>query len=141
LEEIWKNCKLLWRERLVLRMWMVDPALLCLKHLCGEHGEIHKHRHNFVKGHSIDGRIAGNAVEPASMQSRHDELEAEIRRRAVEAGRKPPSSPFEQPDLSVYPPEQRDYVIDREAALKLLLDRCDECRRLHIGEDSDDVQP
>jgi len=65
------------------------------------------------------------------MQERHDELEAEIRRRAIEAGRKPPSSPFEQPDLSAYPPEHRDYQIDRQAAKELLIGRCEECRKRH----------
>jgi hypothetical protein len=106
---------------------------MCLQHLLGEHGEIHKHRHNFVKGHSIAGRIEGNAVEPQSMQTRHDELEAEIRRRAEAAGRKPPCSPFEQPDLSTYSPEHRDYQIDRDAAKELLIGRCEDCRNRHKG--------
>jgi hypothetical protein len=117
-----------------MRMWMTDPRLMCRQHLLGEHGEIHKHRHNFVKGHSIAGRIAGNAVEPISMQIRHDELEAEIRRRARKAGRKPPKSPYEQPDLSGYPEEHRTYKINREAATALLLGRCEECRRRHEGQ-------
>ncbi|MFW6247177.1 MAG: hypothetical protein ACOC22_03345 [bacterium] len=30
-------------------MWGINPELLCKKHLLGEHGEIHKHRYNFVK--------------------------------------------------------------------------------------------
>jgi hypothetical protein len=34
-----------------MRMWLVDPALLCDKHLLGEHGELHKFQHCFVKGH------------------------------------------------------------------------------------------
>lgn len=110
---------------------MVDPGLMCQQHLLGEHGEIHKHRHNFIKGHRIDGRIAGNAVEPAAMKSRHDDLEKEIRRRAARAGRKPPSSPYAQPDLSAYPPEQRNYRINREVALKMLLNRCPDCKAKH----------
>ena len=110
---------------------MTNPKLMCLQHLLGEHGEIHKHRHNFVKGHSIAGRIEGNAVEPLMMKQRHDELEREIRRRARVAGRRPPSSPYEQPDLSAYSVEQRCYQIDREAARQLLIGRCEDCRRLH----------
>jgi hypothetical protein len=27
-----------------MMMWMIDPVLLCRKHLLGEHGEIHKFR-------------------------------------------------------------------------------------------------
>jgi hypothetical protein len=113
---------------------MIEPHLMCQQHLLGEHGEIHKHRHNFVKGHRIDGRIEGNAVEPMSMQSRHDELEAEIVKRAIAAGREPPCSPFEQPDLSAYPPEQRNYKIDVEAARAMLLERCEDCRAIHDVE-------
>jgi hypothetical protein len=88
-------------------MWMVNPVWLCMQHLSGEHNEIHKHRHNFEKGHSIAGRIAINACEPISMKTRHDELEAEIQRRARVAGRKPPHSPYEIPDLSYLSDEHR----------------------------------
>ncbi len=114
-----------------MRMWMTDPRLMCMQHLLGEHGEIHKHRHNFVKGHSMAGRIEINAVEPLSLKTRHDELETEIRRRAVEAGRKPPCSPFEQPDLDAYSDEHREYRIDREAARELLVNRCEDCCSRH----------
>ena len=110
-----------------VRMWMVNPLFLCARHLSGEHGEIHKHRHNFVKHHSIAGRIEGNACEPMSMKARHNELEAELQRRAIEAGRKPPSSPYEQPDLSHLPEEHRTYQVDQEASLRLLVERCPEC--------------
>lgn len=110
---------------------MTDPRRMCMKHLLGEHGELHKHRHVFEKGHSIDGRIKGNAVEPLAMRQRHDALEKEIRRRACEAGREPPSSPFEQPSLAKYPEHQREYRIDRIAARELLFERCEECRKRH----------
>ena len=40
-----------------MRMWMIKPELLCRQHLLGEHSEIHKHKHNFEKGHSIKGRL------------------------------------------------------------------------------------
>lgn len=59
-----------------MRMWKVDPKLLCRKHFVGEHGEIHKFRHNFVKKHKISGRLYPVVqIEPADMQLRHDELE------------------------------------------------------------------
>jgi hypothetical protein len=80
----------------------------------------------------MKGRIEGNAVEPMSMKSRHDELEAEIVKRAIAAGRKPPCSPFEQPDLSHYPARVREYKIDVEAARTMLIERCYKCRKRHI---------
>lgn len=78
-------------------MWVgVDPTLLCRNHLLGEHGEIHKHRHNFVKRHSIAGRISPIVqIVPALMKSRHDALAAEMVRRGHNH-----NSPYELPDLS-----------------------------------------
>lgn len=58
-----------------MRMWMIDPAFLCRKHLLGAHGEIHKHRHTFEKKYSIDGRITPIVqIEPGSMKEEHDRL-------------------------------------------------------------------
>jgi Pyrimidine dimer DNA glycosylase len=62
-----------------MRMWCINPRLLCDKHLLGEHGEIHKHRHNFVKRHSIAGRVYPVAqIEPLSMADRHEVLAQEM---------------------------------------------------------------
>jgi hypothetical protein len=110
---------------------MIEPELLCMQHLLGEHGEIHKHKHNFEKGHSITGRIAINAVEPLSLKSRHDALEAEIVKRAIKAGRKPPSSPFQQPDLKHYAPNEINYKINVEQNRLLLIQRCSNCKQLN----------
>jgi hypothetical protein len=84
---------------------MIDPKLLCRKHLLGEHGEIHKHRHSFVKKHSIFGRIG--QIEPESMQSRHDELAIEMVNRGYKH-----NSPYIQPDLSYLPDDQRYAKVD-----------------------------
>jgi len=54
---IYEFCKIIFLGENKMRMWMVEPKLLCKKHLLGEHNEIHKHRHNFVKKHSVKGRI------------------------------------------------------------------------------------
>lgn len=62
-----------------MRMWMIDPSLLCRM---GCHGEIHKHRHNYVKKHRIDGRIYPVVqIEPASMKIEHDRLAEEMIKR------------------------------------------------------------
>ena len=103
-----------------MRMWMINTTLLCRNHLLGEHGEIHKHRHNFVKGHSIKGRRG--AIEPMAMKSRHDELADEMLRRGYKH-----ESPYEQPDLSHYALEDRSMKVDRVESLSLLLGRCNQC--------------
>lgn len=107
-----------------MRMWMLPPQILCRAHLLGEHGEIHKHRHNFVKQHSIQGRIDGNAVEPLAMETRHDELAQEMLRRGYNH-----KSPYSLPDLSYLKKEQREYKVCKESSLSLLLERCENCKK------------
>ena len=108
-----------------MRMWMIDPQLLCRKHLLGEHNEIHKHRHNFVNGNSIEGRRG--QIEPAKMQSRHAALAAEMLARWYRH-----ESPYEQPDLSRY--DLRGFVVSRKASMVDLRGRCEECaKRIAAG--------
>jgi len=104
-----------------MRMWMIPPGLLCDKHLLGEHGEIHKHRHNFVKGHSIAGRISPVVqIEPQSMKKRHDVLSVEMRLRGMNH-----KSPYVQPDVSSYPVV---YVNQTQSMLDLR-ERCKDCKK------------
>lgn len=107
-----------------MRMWMINPKLLCRKHLLGEHNEIHKHRHNFVKGYKIDGRIHPIVqIEPISMQSRHDELAKEMVRRGYNH-----QSPFTQPNLNNYGDEVINAKVDINTSIKDLCERCEECK-------------
>jgi len=105
-----------------MRMWMVPTQCLCRQHLLGEHSEIHKHRHNFEKGHSIAGRISPVVtVEPASMEKRHDELVNEMLERGYNH-----KSPYSQPDLSKYPGIE-DVHVDVNLSLDELSRRCPAC--------------
>jgi hypothetical protein len=104
---------------------MVDPKILCNKHLLGEHGEIHKHRHNFVKQHSIAKRISPVVqIEPRNMQSRHNELAKEMLRRGMNH-----QSPFEQPDISYLKDKERLANVDINNSLADLSNRCTECAK------------
>lgn len=107
-----------------MRMWMIDPKLLCRKHLLGEHGEIHKHKHNFEKHHSMSGRIFPIVlIEPSSMKTRHDELAREMLKRGYNH-----QSPFEMPDISYLPENEINALVDMEYNIKDLSNRCPECR-------------
>lgn len=109
-----------------MRMWMINPKLLCKKHLLGEHGEIHKHRHNFIKHHGIHGRIFPIVqIEPSSMKLRHDNLAAEMLRRGYNH-----QSPYEQPDISYLQNSERYVKVDLEYNIKDLSDRCLDCGKL-----------
>lgn len=105
-----------------MRMWMLEPKIMCNKHLIGEHGELHKFLHNWQKKHKIDGRIAGNAMEPLIYKSRHDELANEMIRRNFNH-----KSPLEQPDFSYLLEAQRNYKVDKVESLALLVSRCNKC--------------
>jgi hypothetical protein len=98
---------------------MVNPSFLCDQHLLGEHGEIHKHRHNFVKGHSIEGRRG--QIEPFEMGKRHDALAEEMVARGMNH-----KSPYQQPDLSAY--DLNGFIVDVEKSLQDLIQRCPKCK-------------
>jgi len=107
-----------------MRMWMVDPKLLCRQHLLGEHNEIHKHKHNFEKKHSINKRIENGQIEPSSMKTRHDELVAEMLNRGYNH-----NSPYEMPDILYLPEYQQNFKVDKNHALQDLQNRCNECQK------------
>lgn len=97
-----------------MRMWMLPPSCMCLRHRLGEHAEIHKHRHNFVAGHSIEGRRG--QIEPAAMQERHDELAATFKNH---------HSPYAQPNLDLY--DLTGFIVDPHESARDLTARCSEC--------------
>jgi hypothetical protein len=102
---------------------MIDPLLLCNKHLLGEHGEIHKHRHNFVKQHSIKGRIAPVVqIEPLAMKERHDVLAVEMLRRNMNH-----CSDYEQPELSYLDDADCCATVDKLQSINDLMIRCHDC--------------
>lgn len=108
-----------------MRMWGVNPKLLCRNHLLGEHNEIHKHRHNFVKKHRITKRIKPVVqIEPENMKKRHDELAEEMISRGYKH-----QSPYEQPDLSHLTNEERYAKIDLNISINDLVQRCVECEK------------
>jgi hypothetical protein len=93
-----------------------------MKHIVGEHGEIHKHRHNFLKKHSISGRIKPIVqICPELMEKRHNELVAYL---------KTHKSPYIQPNLSHLSDEERFAEVDIEYNKKDLASRCPECKKL-----------
>jgi hypothetical protein len=103
---------------------MIDPKLLCRQHLLGEHAEIHKFRHNFVKQHSIDGRLSPVVqIEPIEMERRHNDLAAEMVRRGYKH-----QSPYSLPDLSYLSHDQVFAKVDREESRRDLCERCEACR-------------
>lgn len=105
-----------------MRMWMVDPAIMCRQHLLGEHVECHMILSTLRAGKSISGYIKNNCVEPHSIKIRHDQLFMEMKNRGYNHQSEMIllfGEPFIFPDVK----------IDRDQAKNLLFGRCESCRR------------
>lgn len=100
---------------------MVDPALLCRKHLLGEHVECHMFRGSLLKGRSLQGFLATGLLDSRLLAHRHDRLAKEMLRRGYRHASPLPCD-F---DAKAAPGN-----VDRAAAQRELAARCDECRLL-----------
>jgi len=57
---------------------MVDPKILCRKHLLGEHVELHMFVGTIQKGVSLDGYVSRGLVDTSKIASRHEALVEEM---------------------------------------------------------------
>ena len=64
-----------------MRMWMVDPRVMCRQHLLGEHVEIHMFVGAISRGKSVKGYLEKGLLEVHNMYARHEELMEEMKRR------------------------------------------------------------
>jgi len=100
-----------------MRMWMVPPAILCRKHLLGEHVELHMFAGHFRLGRKM-GKYS-SLCEPEKIESRHSDLVAEMEARGYDH-----ASP-----LSFTYKGSEPGSVDSAASLDELLRRCPECRK------------
>jgi len=96
---------------------MVDPAVLCRKHLLGEHLELHMFVGTIKRGTSIQGYAANNLLESRSISFRHEQLVQEMQRRGYDH-----ASPL------VFHDKLNAGEVNRDESLRELLSRCKECR-------------
>jgi len=103
-----------------MRMWMVEPAIMCRQHLLGEHVELHMMAAHLQRGRRIDKFVTNNCAQPRSIKARHRVLAAEMIRRGYHH-----ASPLDQPPVAAHQhPEAR---VDATSALQDLLTRCQAC--------------
>lgn len=103
----------------VMRMWGVNPALLCDKHLLGEHVEMHMFAGSIRKGISTQGYEQTGLVVLSKIRSRHDALAREMKRRGMNH-----RSPMER-----IVDGRKGGWINQQENLKELKRRCRECRK------------
>jgi hypothetical protein len=98
-------------------MWMVEPGMMCDKHLRGEHVECHMFVGTIRQGKSLAGYVRDGIVDTSLIKERHDQLAAEM---VLRGGKH--KSPIEQPDC-----ERQGRVDVHESAVELAR-RCPVCR-------------
>lgn len=107
-----------------MRMWMVNPKILCRRHLLGEHVETHMFGGALRKKMSMLGYVQNNLFEPRSLLSRHNRLAEEMKNRGMIH-----KSKLRFHNSRYLPPLQRDAKVNKKSALKDLLSRCPECSK------------
>jgi len=110
-----------------MRMWMVDPKIMCRQHLLGEHREMHALRGMIMKGLSLDGYVRNNCLQFRDIKKRHDRIVAEMIRRGYNH-----YSPLEEiPDMVTikYSYFVQESKVDVESSLQDLLQRCVRCSK------------
>lgn len=108
-------------------MWLCDTEIMCQKHLCGEHLEMHMFVGAINKGKKMDGYLKNNCLEPRKLYIRHKELADEMIRRGY--NHKSPIYDYSCHGLINWPTKKQDKQINKETALKDLLERCPKCRK------------
>lgn len=100
-------------------MWMLDPKVLCSKHLLGEHVELHMLLGFLKKGKNLGKFLKKKQVDPSKLKERHEALVEEMGSRYYKH-----YSPLEIPD-------DIDLVsspVDLKANAQDLTNRCEECK-------------
>lgn len=112
-----------------MRMWMVDPALLCRQHLLGEHNELHMLAGTLLRGKSVDGFIRQGLLEPLRLDERHAALAHEMLARGFRHQSPLPDAESLRAALAAYAPQVRLATVDTALALHELVRRCPRCAR------------
>ena len=103
-------------------MWLVDPQVMCRKHLLGEHVEMHMLVGTIARGKSLAGYVAKGLIDTTQIQSRHDALAQEMLARGYKH-----KSPL------VVPPVEAMGHVDSLASIKELARRCELCASRQNG--------
>lgn len=101
-----------------MRMWLVDPGLLCRNHLLGEHKEVHMLAGCVRRGKTLGRYITDGLVDPTRLDERHEQLVEEMARRGYNH-----QSPLQDHTYHGSPG-----CVDPVANLDDLADRCPACR-------------
>jgi hypothetical protein len=101
-----------------MRMWLVNPRLMCRQHLLGEHVEMHMFVGHIRLGRKLGRYASEGMVDTRKIQARHDQLVAEMGFRGYDH-----KSPMNYAD------KLAEGRVNKATSLQELLRRCPECGR------------
>jgi hypothetical protein len=107
-----------------MRMWMVDPRIMCFKHLCREHCEVHRLVANLRKGRDVRSYLLRQVIDISSIYARHKELEDEIMARGGKL-----DSPLSVAECVAFARWYGSTTVNIGRSLADLSDCCKECRK------------
>lgn len=107
-----------------MRMWMVDPAIMCREHLLGEHRELHAIAGILTAGKDLTGYYEHQLLELPKLNTRHEQLVKEMKARGYNH-----NSPLAF-DVLVWLKQhpQPPHKVPRAWSVEQLLERCPKCR-------------
>jgi len=120
-----------------MRMWAINPKLMCRKHLLGEHAEMHMFSGSIRKGIRFDGYVAKGLVEVDHIKRRHDELAKEMIVRGFQH-----KTPIYREEFTPYATgltrDDMNHIFGKVDSLTSIIElsnRCEECRKRINGSD------
>lgn len=111
-----------------MRMWMLPPRKLCVKHLLGEHVETHMLLGSLLKQKNLAGFFEKGLLEPGSLFLRHNELAREMTRRGYRH-QSPMDPAVVKKALEYLGKKEREAKVDTQKSASGLIDRCEACRK------------
>lgn len=102
-----------------MRMWNIDPKLLCLQHLMSEHVQMHMAAKRINKGQNLLGYIMKGMIEPHNVVKRHDELAQELDDRGH----------HHKTPIEITTTVKEEGHIDLLKSIKTLAETCLDCRQ------------
>ena len=99
-----------------MRMWLCDPKIMCQKHLCGMHVEMHMFVGTMKRKKKIDGFLKNNCLEPLMLKKLHDNVVNEMKCRG-----------YNQESLLYLDECRLNHKINCDDSLNELIKRCEIC--------------
>lgn len=106
-----------------MRLWMVDPKIMCKRHLLGEHVESHMFLGHMKKEKSIAGFIKHNCYD-SRLFKRHEQLKKEMLSRGYRH-----DSEMDEQEVFGIVDEYPQAKVNRKKSLADLIERCEHCRK------------